>query len=96
MVSYWAVLVLYRTGAVVTPALHVGPVLDVLHQMRTPKLNVHHDRNPQKKLILSITNNKTIMDALTNETGTDGDEKREREVKKDSVMLCKQSHTTRL
>jgi hypothetical protein len=64
--------------------------------MRTPKLHAHHDKNPEKKQIHSITNNKTIMDALTNETGTDGDEKREREVKKDSVLLCKQSHTTRL
>jgi hypothetical protein len=72
------VLVLYRTGAVVTPALHVGTVLDVLHQMRTPKLHAHHDKNPEKKQIPSITNNKTIMNALTFETGTDGDEKRRR------------------
>ena len=89
---YWAVLlVLYRTGVVVTPVLHVGAVLNVLHQMRTPKLHDHNDKNPQKQEILIITNNKNIKDALTYKTGTDGDEKGTRELRNASVLLCKQS-----
>ena len=61
LVSYWAVLVPYRTGAVMTPVLHVDPVLNVLHQMRTPKLHVHHDKNPQKGSYSSFQTTKTTM-----------------------------------
>jgi hypothetical protein len=66
---------LLMTGAVVTPVLHVHSVFDVLHQMRTPKLHDHHFKNPQKQELLIIINNKTINDALTYKTGTDGGEK---------------------
>ena len=86
--------VLYCTGAVVTPVLHVGAVLDVLHQMRTPKLHVHHDQKTQKRELLFISNNQNNNDVLTYETGTDGGEKGTRGLRNDSVLLCKQSQIT--
>ena len=85
---------MYHTGGVVTPVLHVGAVLNVLHQMRTPKLHAHHDKNPQKQELFFIADNKNNNDALTYKTGTDGGVKGTRGLRNDSVLLCKQSHIT--
>jgi hypothetical protein len=74
-----------------TPGLHLHSVLNILHQMRTPKPHDHHDhndKNPQKQELLIITNNKTIKDALTYKNGTDGDEKGTRGLRNASVCCA--------